>query len=66
MNHEREKRMAKIDREIEVVETIIGQLENCLEIYANLEMYNEFRITLQDIQKCKIELKKLILQQSRH
>jgi hypothetical protein len=49
-----------IEREIEVVETIIGQLKSCLKIYYQARMHEEFFSTLKDIRTCKTELKKLI------
>jgi hypothetical protein len=49
-----------LDREIQVVETIIKQLNSCLAIYYKEKLYDEFRVTLSDIQTCKAELRKLI------
>lgn len=51
---------ASLDREIEVVETLISQLNSCLAIYYKEKLYDEFRVCLTDIQTCKRELKKLI------
>lgn len=50
---------ARLEREIKVVEVIIGQLNKCLAIYHKHKMHDEFRITLKDIQMCKEELQKL-------
>lgn len=49
-----------IEREIEVVETIISQLKNCLAVYYKQKMHDEFKVTMIDIQKCKKELRYLI------
>jgi hypothetical protein len=48
-----------IDREIEVVETIIAQLKVCLRIYYDENLFKEIKITKRDLQKCKVELKRL-------
>ena len=48
-----------IDKEIEVVETIIAQLKHCLKIYNQAKMYREMKITKKDIHKCRVELKRL-------
>jgi len=47
------------DREIEVVETIIDQLKQCLVIFYRARAFDEFQETLKDIRTCKTELKKL-------
>ena len=54
------KEPRSIDREIQVVETIINQLNSCLTIYRKNEMHDEFKITLKDIITCKQELNRLI------
>lgn len=48
-----------IDREIEVVRTIIKQLKECLKIFKNAGMQKDIQATIKDIQKCKQELKRL-------
>lgn len=50
----------QLEREIEVVGHIIDQLNQCLEIYHENKMHDEFKITLKDIQTCKTELRRLI------
>jgi hypothetical protein len=52
-----------LDREIQVVEHIIGQLKQCLAIYHKRKMFEEFKICLSDLQTCKTELQKLIAAQ---
>jgi hypothetical protein len=42
-----------------VVETILGQLQDCLLIFHEQKMYGDFRRTLKDIQIVKKELKQL-------
>lgn len=49
-----------LEREIQVVETLIQQLNGCLALYYKKHMHNEFRETFADIQLCKQELRKLI------
>jgi hypothetical protein len=51
---------AQLKREIEVVENLINQLNKCLAIYHKEKMYEEFRVTLVDIQICRKELHKLM------
>lgn len=51
---------AQIDREIEVVRTIIAQLNQCLGIYIKENYHRDIKNTIKDIQICKNELKKLI------
>jgi hypothetical protein len=53
------KAQRTIEREIEIVETIIAQLKECLVIFYKAKMYDEFKATLKDIETCKTELKKL-------
>jgi hypothetical protein len=55
------KVQSSIDRDIEVVETIITQLKTCLKIYYKAKMFDEFEVTLKDIETCKKELQKLII-----
>jgi seryl-tRNA(Sec) selenium transferase len=50
----------QLEREIEVVKHIIDQLNQCLEIYHDAKLHDEFTTTLKDIQTCKRELKRLI------
>jgi hypothetical protein len=45
--------------EIKVVETILGQLQDCLLIFHEEKMHGDFRRTLKDIQIVKKELKRL-------
>jgi hypothetical protein len=45
--------------EIRVVETILGQLQDCLVIFHEQKQYGDFRRTLKDIQIVRKELKKL-------
>lgn len=49
-----------LDREIEVVEKIIDQLNKCLGIFIAEKMHRDIRDTLKDIAICKAELKRLI------
>jgi hypothetical protein len=49
-----------LEKEIQVVETLISQLNACLALYHKKHMHNEFRITFADIQLCREELKKLM------
>ncbi len=49
-----------LDREIEVVEKIIDQLNKCLGIFLANKMHRDQRNTLKDIAICKAELKRLI------
>lgn len=49
-----------IEREIEVVETIIVQLKKCLSMYYKNKMYCEITETLKDLRTCKTELNRLI------
>lgn len=51
---------ASIEREIEVVEVILSQLNRCMAIYYKNKMHDEFKVTMIDIQKCKKELKALL------
>lgn len=51
----------QLEKEIQVVETLISQLNKCLAIYYKEKQYTEFRITLTDIRTCKTELKRLIV-----
>ena len=51
---------AQLEREIQVVETILCQLNKCLAIYYKQKLYDEFRVTIKDIQTVKEELKRLI------
>ena len=51
---------AQLEKEIQVVETILCQLNRCLAIYYKEKHYDEFRVTLTDIRKVKNELKRLI------
>jgi len=48
-----------IDREIEVVEHILDQLNQCLVIFISSRNFKEIKSTKNDIQKCKVELKRL-------
>jgi len=50
----------RLEREIEVVEHIIDQLNKCFIIYSQNKMRSEIKNTLKDIQLCKAELKRLI------
>jgi hypothetical protein len=50
----------QLDREIEVVETIISQLNQCVGIYRNAGSRIDLKNTLKDIAICKAELKKLV------
>jgi hypothetical protein len=50
----------QLDREIEVVETIIRQLNQCVGIYKNAGSRTDLKNTLKDIAVCKLELKKLV------
>lgn len=52
-------RESSIQNEIKVVETILGQLQDCLLIFHEQKMYGDFRRTLNDIQIVKKELKHL-------
>lgn len=49
-----------IEREIEVVEHLIDQLNQCLVIFIYSRNFKEIKSTKHDIQKCKVELKRLI------
>jgi hypothetical protein len=49
-----------IEKQIEIVEHIIDQLNHCLVIYHTRKMYKEIKSTKNDIRKCKVELKRLI------
>jgi len=49
-----------LDREIEVVEKIIDQLNKCLGIFLAEKMHRDKRNTLKDIAICRAELKRLI------
>lgn len=51
--------LSKLSNEIKVVETILGQLQDCLLIFHEQKMYGDFRRTLKDIQIVKKELKQL-------
>jgi|tagenome__1003787_1003787.scaffolds.fasta_scaffold16752250_1 hypothetical protein len=53
------KAQISIDREIEIVETIIAQLKECLKIYYKRKLHKEIKITKRDLEKCKVELKRL-------
>jgi hypothetical protein len=48
-----------IDREIEVVEHLIDQLNQCVSIFIHTKNFTEIKNTKHDIQKCKVELKRL-------
>jgi len=50
---------SRLSNEIKVVETILGQLQDCLLIFHEQKMYGDFRRTLKDIQIVKKELKQL-------
>jgi hypothetical protein len=52
-------RESSIQNEIKVVETILGQLQDCLLIFHEQKMYGDFKRTQKDIQVVKKELKKL-------
>lgn len=56
----KESTSQQLEREIQVVEHMIGQLNQLMDIYAKNEMYDEFKNNLRDIQTCKRELKRLI------
>ena len=51
---------AQLEREIQVVEAIIAQLNECLGIFIKENYHKDIKRTLKDIQICKAELKKLI------
>jgi hypothetical protein len=53
-----------IEREIEIVETIIGQLNQCLAIFYKRKKYKDFKETLKDIQMCKKELHRLMAEKN--
>ena len=48
-----------IEREIEVVEHLLDQLKKCLVIFIRSKNFNEVKNTKNDIQKVKVELKRL-------
>ncbi len=52
-------RASRLSNEIKVVETILGQLQDCLLIFHEQKMHGDFRRTMKDIQIVKTELKKL-------
>lgn len=49
--------LSRLSNEIKVVETILGQLQDCLLIFQEQKMYGDFRRTLKDIQIVKKELR---------
>lgn len=53
---------AALDKEIEVVETLICQLKKCMAIYHKHKKYEEIKATLRDLKTCKIELERLIIE----
>jgi hypothetical protein len=52
-------KVSSILKEIEVVEHMIVQNRKCLVIFHKAKMYEEFRVTLNDLQVLKIELQRL-------
>ena len=48
-----------IEREIEVVENLIDQLNKCVVIFRHSKNFKEIKNTKNDIKKCKVELKRL-------
>lgn len=54
----------QIDREIEVVERIIDQLNTCLGIFQAKKLHKDKRATLKDIEMCKVELNRLIAEKA--
>jgi hypothetical protein len=52
--------MRDINREIEVVESIIGVLNKCIAVYEHAKQPQQIANCLEDISKCKKELEKLI------
>ena len=54
--------LSKLSNEIKVVETILGQLQDCLLIFHEQKMYSDFRRTQKDIQIVKKELKQLYVE----
>lgn len=51
---------ASLEREIQVCEILIQQLNQCAAIFYKEKKFGDFRITLTDLQKCKDELRRLI------
>jgi hypothetical protein len=51
--------ISTLNKEIEVVEVIIRQLQQCLAIYHIERKYKDFKATVIDLQKCKRELNRL-------
>ena len=51
---------SELEREIEVVNQILKQLNQCLVIFKKEKMKREINLTVADIYKCRIELKRLI------
>lgn len=51
---------ASLEREIEVCEVLIRQLNECAAIFYKEKRFGDFRVTLVDLQKCKTELRRLI------
>jgi hypothetical protein len=52
---------AALEKEIQVVETLISQLKKCMAIYHKNKKYEEIKATLRDLKICKQELERLIL-----
>jgi len=50
---------AQIKREIQVLNHLLHQLNECLVIFYKEKMHTDFKNTLKDIQICKKELRKL-------
>jgi ribosome maturation factor RimP len=55
-----QRSLQQVEKEILVVEFMIQQMHQCLEIFHDAKLYDEFQVTLKDIESCKEELKKLI------
>jgi hypothetical protein len=49
-----------LEKEIQIVETLIRQLNQCLFIFHKEHKHKEFRNTIVDVHLCKKELKRLI------
>jgi hypothetical protein len=49
-----------LKREIEVVQTILRQLDECLTIYYRAKDFDKFKVCLEDYYKVSAEYKKLI------
>jgi hypothetical protein len=53
------KQISTVNREIKVLEVIIGQLQECLAIFYFEGNQKDFKATMIDLQKCKKELNRL-------